>query len=179
MSITCKVFGTEPGRWKVQSTWQLFLFIIQPSLQTTNCHLCCSFIHSINIYLCLQWRNVMCVFSYVNATALSQEEREWFRKQSQLFTSLMIAPERIRKPEMGTLVYVGLSHCVSNRLWLWAWSIIIASGEHWQSKPKLKRIQVTLKGCTRAHTHTHTCNAHTYTHTTHLHTHIWMHTHNL
>lgn len=55
----------------------------------------------------------MYVFSYVNATALSQEEREWFRKQSQLFTPLMIAPKRIRKPEMGTLAYVGLSLCVS------------------------------------------------------------------
>lgn len=65
-----------------------------------NCHLCCSFIHSINICLCLQWRNVMCVLSYVNATELSQEEREWFRKQSQLFTPLMMA-------------YVGLSLCVS------------------------------------------------------------------
>lgn len=42
----------------------------------------------------------MCVLSYVNATELSQEEGEWFRKQSQLFTPLMMA-------------YVGLSLCVS------------------------------------------------------------------
>ena len=55
----------------------------------------------------------MCIFNYVNATALSQEERERFRKQSHLFTPLMIALERIRKPEMGTLAYVGLSLCVS------------------------------------------------------------------